>query len=87
MIDNWEKPRNTCFLYFIEKNIKKPILLTKEEFDNYFYDSCFSDGPHRESFGTGYGEPYNPWTQAFGILKDGRGVFCELYKWPTDKHG
>ena len=77
MIENWNNPRHQCLSYFFNQQ-KEGILLSKEEFDSNLDN--FIDGPHRDSFGTGYGEPYYPWTQAFGILKDGKAVFCELYE-------
>jgi len=39
----------------------------------------FTDGPFSETFGSGYGEPYNPRRQAFGMVGK-RGVYCELSK-------
>ncbi len=82
------KPRNQCEDYMISKGLKLKIvaLLRKQEFDEYAKAGKFSDGPHRDSFGDGHGEPYNPYRQAFGQLKTGvqsdngevRFVFCEL---------
>lgn len=73
MIDDAYKPRISA------KHYGATECLTKAEFDE-LVDSGFRDGPFRESFGDGDGEPYYPWRQAFGTLKDGRKVFCELHK-------
>jgi hypothetical protein len=75
-IENWNKPRNRCFFFFMENNIKNPKLLNKQKFDENLKN--FKNGPYKDDFGCEYGEPYNPWVQAFGILNDGSGVFCEL---------
>lgn len=71
------KPRNSCKRYMQEKGIK-PTLLKKKEFDKLAREKMFESGPLVDTFGDGYGEPYNPYRQAFGILNDGKGVFCEL---------
>ena len=56
----------------------KPSLLSKADFDAQLEAGQFAVGPYRETFGDGYGEPYNPHRQAFGKLNDGRVVYCEL---------
>jgi len=76
---NTNEPRHSCYEYFIRKGCKNPVLLKRAEFDQ-LVDDGFVDGPFRDTFGDGYGEPYNPHRQAFGMLKDGRGVYCELNK-------
>jgi hypothetical protein len=53
-------------------------LLTRQEFDELFYEDAFIIGPFRDSFGDDDGEPYIPERQAFGQLKDGRYVYAEL---------
>lgn len=73
-----DKPRNNCRWYFEEKGILSPEKITKDEFDQHYDEERFSDGPYQETFGNGYGEPYNPYRQAYGKLKDGRYVYCEL---------
>lgn len=41
----------------------------------------FVDGPWIETFGDGYGEPYNPDRVVYGRLKDGREVrSVKVYK-------
>jgi hypothetical protein len=70
-------PRHQCRGY-IESQSGKTFLLTKEEFDSLFREKQFDDGPYKDNFGNGNGEPYNPNRQAFGKLKDGRIVYCEL---------
>ena len=72
------EPRHHCENYMCKNGIEKSILLTKEEFDGHAKSKDFEDGPYKDSFGDGYGEPYNPHRQAFGRLKDGRAVYCEL---------
>lgn len=74
-----KEPRYSCREYFLVQRIAKPRSLSKEKFDRLIGQKQFKDGPFVEQFGKGYGEPYNPWTQVFGILKDGRGVYCELH--------
>lgn len=78
-------PRNQCMVFFKQRKISEPLELSKEEFDRLSRDYNFAEGPFKESFGDGYGEPYNPWRQAFGITEDNRGVYCELYResWPV----
>lgn len=71
------KPRYSCEHYFFKRGIV-PVAVPKKEFDVLMNEPGFVDGPFVETFGDGYGEPYNPNRQAFGELKDGRGVFCEL---------
>ena len=72
------KPRNQCGIYFVDRGIGNPIMVSKVEFDKHYSEDEFSDGPFGETFGDGRLEPYNPSRQAFGILKNGRGIFCEL---------
>lgn len=79
------KPRHNCHGYFVEKKITKPVQITKREFDFYVNKGQFKDGPFRETFGDGDYEPYNPYRQAFGTLKDGTGVYCELADRPEDE--
>jgi hypothetical protein len=38
----------------------------------------WSDGPYVETFGSGYGDPYNPHREVRGILKTGRAIRSEL---------
>lgn len=77
---NETEPRHGCRNYFAEKCIKSPELVEKDDFDALMDAEKFSDGPFKESFGDGYGEPYNPHRQAFGMLKDGRGVYTNLWR-------
>ena len=55
------------------------IEITKAEFDSHGESEAFAVGPYIETWGDGYGEPYNPYRQAFGKLRDGRVVYCELH--------
>lgn len=50
------------------------IELTREDFDALALRKLFADGPWKDTFGDGYGEPYNPNRWLFGTLKDGRRV-------------
>lgn len=45
-----------------------------EEFDKLARAKQFDEGPLIDSFGDGYGEPYQPQRTVMGILKDGRRV-------------
>jgi hypothetical protein len=74
-LDN--KPRHNCWHYVLEHG-GSGVCLSKEDF-NALCDDGFADGPFKETFGSGHGEPYNPWRQAYGTLKDGRVVYCELH--------
>lgn len=69
-------------------NDPKAVQLSKAEFDRLCDDDQFQLGPYLNSFGDGYGEPYNPNREAGGILKDGRVVWAWVRgpkaKEPTD---
>jgi hypothetical protein len=73
-----DRPGKQAGTFFAEHKIRSPVLVTRAEFDKMVSKKQFVDGPFRETFGDGYGESYNPDRQAFGKLKDGRGVYCEL---------
>ncbi len=77
-------PRNQCRSY-VQKKGGKAELLEKEEFDTHYKGGDFMEGPYRETFGDGYGEPYNPNRQAFGKLKKGNIVYCELSEGNQEK--
>lgn len=72
-------PRHQCE-YYVNTHGGESVLLTKSLFDDLYRKKEFKEGegPHKDSFGSGCGEPYNPDRQAFGTLKDGRVVYCEL---------
>jgi len=78
--DYWDTPRHNCLNYCTEHGGGHGECLPKAEFDKLLDEGAFVDGPFRETFGSGHGEPYNPNRQAFGRLKDGRVVFMELNK-------
>lgn len=69
--------KNHCYSYCLKKNTVA-IELNIEEFNNFCKTDQFGDGPFKDSFGDGYGEPYNPDRQVFGTLKDGRVVYADL---------
>ena len=72
------EPRNQCRGY-VTKNGGVAVLITLREFKEYCRKNQFSkEGPLRDSFGDGYGHPYSPFRQAFGRLKSGEIVYCEL---------
>ena len=58
-------PRGQCRGYVIDRG-GKATLVTREEFDSYYYKKEFVDGPNKDSFGDAPGEPYYPNRQAFG---------------------
>jgi hypothetical protein len=62
-------PRKECKKYQ-EQNKKKAELITREEFGRYHQFHMFEDGPHK----TKHFEE----RQAYGKLKDGRIIYCEL---------
>lgn len=51
--------------------------IPKVEFDQLARDKKFKEGPHIDSFGDGYGDPYSPHRTIWGTLKDGRKVRSE----------
>ena len=69
-------PRNQCKIY-VEEHGGKATLLERKDFDDHYKNKKFSDGPYKDGFGDGYGEPYNPNRQGFGKLKSGLVVYCE----------
>lgn len=65
--------------YFAQKGIKKIICISKVDFDWHAKQDFFADGPYRESFGDGMGDPYSPHRQAWGVnAVGGEGLFTEL---------
>lgn len=70
-------PRNQCREYVLE-NRGTAHLIEKREFDELVRNKQFVEGPFKDAIGDGYGDPYNPNRQAFGTLKDGRVIYCEL---------
>lgn len=45
-----------------------------EKFDQHARNGDFAEGPWKDSFGDGYGDPYQPHRTVWGTLKDGRKV-------------
>jgi len=72
------KPRHNCQEYVL-RNGGKAELLERVDFDNLVDEGLFTDGPFADGFGAGHGEPYYPWTQAYGTLNTGKVVFTELH--------
>ncbi len=64
--------------FFNEHGIDCIKEISQERFDQLCRGSLFREGPHREQFGDGRYEPYNPDRQAFGILAKGYGVWCVI---------
>lgn len=48
--------------------------IDKSEFDKFANAGKFTEGPFRDSFGDGDGEPYLPNRRLWGTLDDGRRV-------------
>lgn len=74
------KPRHACREYVARHQDIPLEWISRKAFDELYDNRQFTDGPFIDSFGDGYGEPYNPNRQAFGVTRDGRCVFCELSK-------
>lgn len=51
----------------------------KKVFDEHFKNNDFIEQPATDAFGDGYGDPYNPWRQAYGTLKNGKSIYCERH--------
>jgi len=77
-------PRHKCEKYVWERG-GKATLVTKEEFDAHLNKENFVEGPFKDDFGDGWNEPYNPNRQAFGTLKTGVIVYCELFPENVEK--
>ena len=62
------------------------VLVLRKQFDDWCKADEFQYGPMKETFGDGYGEPYNPHRMVYGTLKDGRKVYAYLddYRPPLD---
>ena len=82
----WWKPRDHCFAFAVE-NTCGMTAMSRHDFDKLVDGKTFADGPWVSTFGLGYGEPYRPYRQAFGKLRDGRGVFTELHRDAPDVGG
>lgn len=60
------------------KDVNKEVeWMPKEMFDKRAVDCEFEVGPFKDSFGDGYGDPYNPNRQIWGKLKNGKFVRTE----------
>ena len=77
-------PRHAC-MYYVGGNGGKATLITRKEFDEHVDNDGFIDGPFRDCFGDGHGEPYNPHKQAYGVLRDKSVVYCELSEFNQKK--
>ena len=72
------EPHGCIFHACRDAKTEKHRRVKKSEFDALFKNGAFSDGPYTEGFGDGYGEPYNPRRQAFGVIGD-EVVWCCLH--------
>lgn len=73
------EPRYACWNFVLDHDASKTAAeLSRAEFDALIDRKQFAVGPYFESFGDGYGHPYNPDRQIFGKLKDGRVVYAEF---------
>ena len=77
-------PRDECRNY-VQENGGEALLIKKEELNSHVLQKEFLDGPYMNSFGDGYGEPYNQNRQAFGKLKNDLIVYCELSEYYCEK--
>lgn len=73
------KPRNACQAFAFRSG-KTAVFVPKAEFDTLCDTKAFVDGPYMDTFGDGYGEPYNPYRQAWGVREDKTVVFTELHE-------
>lgn len=73
------EPRYSCLQFIRErcKDIKEATAIAVADFDALAKAEEFSEGPFIETFGDGYGEPYNMNRQVFGKLKDGRVIYAD----------
>ena len=78
-----ENPRGDCLRWLAENRATGAVRLPKRPFDAFVGAGAFDEGPPAGTSGRGYGEPYCPDRQAWGRLKDGRYVYCELNEGPS----
>lgn len=85
--ENEVEPQGHCSGYIAENVIEGDLdkddcyYIPKEEFDELYKNGEFKEGEvHQDTFGMGYGEPYNPDPQAFGKLEEHPNpiVYCQL---------
>lgn len=65
-------------LFIEEHKLRSARYVTRKEFDAMCKQKVFVCGPAIDTFGDGYGEPYNPVRQAFGGLENGECVFTDV---------
>jgi len=75
------KPRVNCLAYVLlhgggENAVA--YLVTRERFNDFLENDMFIDGPYVEFFGDIWGDPFNPFKQAYGTLNIDAIVYCEL---------
>ena len=63
-------------MYFACEGVETFKCISAEDFDAAFKANRFNGEPKLDSFGDRYGEPYNPNRAAYGVLKDGTGVWA-----------
>ncbi|MFP4045720.1 MAG: hypothetical protein ACLFS3_01535 [Candidatus Aenigmatarchaeota archaeon] len=85
--ENEVEPKGACLSYIFENVFDGDLerdecyQISKEEFNTIYKNNEFRDGEvFRDDFGTGYGEPYSMNPQAFGRLKTGQLVYCDLWE-------
>jgi len=71
------EPRGQCAKYIREHYPAAPILVNMESINLWYQIDFFADGPYKDTFGDGPGEPYTGKRQIFGLLKTGEVVYCE----------
>lgn len=63
-------PRGACRRYMRRYGLKeRPRLATRERFDEFYDNGMFKREPEKDCRGSG---------QMYAILKNGRGVYCEM---------
>lgn len=72
-----QEPCHSAHLFMRENKCKSHRFIEKKEFDDLCKQKVFITGPAIETFGDGYGEPYNPIRQIFGKLPDGTCLITE----------
>jgi len=67
-------PRGMCKTFMRIGGVDKPVYVSEQEFRELIEGKEFTRGPCQAGFPIGLHRKVG--VQAYGILKDGRGVFC-----------